>query len=86
MRQQGRTAMNQRGDSPQRNDLNNHVMAQLNSQINNIDINDLPPPPPVPQVIKNLLPSSLNTQRLLEIFTLNPFYYYYFLVSNVTAT
>lgn len=52
MRQQGRTSMNQRGDSPQRNDLNNHVMAQLNSQINNIDINDLPPPPPVPQVIK----------------------------------
>lgn len=58
--------MNQRGDSPQRNDLNNHVMAQLNSQINNIDINDLPPPPPVPQVIKILLPCSLNTQRLLE--------------------
>ncbi|KAL7044313.1 hypothetical protein ACKWTF_001880 [Chironomus riparius] len=49
MRQQGRTSINQRGDSPQRNDLNNHVMAQLNSQINNIDINDLPPPPPVPQ-------------------------------------
>lgn len=45
MRQQGRN------ESPQRNDLNNHVMAQLNSQINNIDINDLPPPPPIPQVI-----------------------------------
>ena len=59
MRQQGRTSMNQRGDSPQRNDLNNHVMAQLNSQINNIDINDLPPPPPVPQVIKIFLPLTL---------------------------
>lgn len=47
MRQPGRNA---RGDSPQRNDLNDHIMAQLNSQINNIDINDLPPPPPIPQV------------------------------------
>lgn len=54
MRQQGRTSMNQRGDSPQRSDLNNHVMAQLNSQINNIDINDLPPPPPVPHVMTDL--------------------------------
>lgn len=50
MRQQGRTSMNPRGDSPQRNDLNDQIMAQLNSQINNIDINDLPPPPPIPQV------------------------------------
>ena len=47
IRQQGRS------DSPQRNDLNSHVMAQLNSQINNIDINDLPPPPPIPQVRRN---------------------------------
>lgn len=47
---QGRTSMNARGESPQRTDMNNHVMAQFNSQINNIDINDLPPPPPVPQV------------------------------------
>ncbi|KAG5675140.1 hypothetical protein PVAND_005068 [Polypedilum vanderplanki] len=49
LRHPGRTSMNTRGDSPQRTDLNNHVMAQLNSQITNIDINDLPPPPPVPQ-------------------------------------
>lgn len=48
LRHPGRTSMNTRNDSPQRHDLNNHVMAQLNSQINNININDLPPPPPVP--------------------------------------
>jgi hypothetical protein len=52
MRQPGRTSMNARGDSPQRNDLNNHVMAQLNSQINSIDIHDLPPPPPVPNQLQ----------------------------------
>lgn len=46
-----RTSLNQRTDSPQRQDLNNHVMAQLNSQIDNININDLPPPPPIPEQV-----------------------------------
>lgn len=49
LRHPGRTSMGGRNDSPQRNDLN--VMAQLNSHINNININDLPPPPPVPDQV-----------------------------------
>lgn len=55
LRHPGRTSMGmQRSDSPQRaaqHDLNNHVMTQLNSQINNININDLPPPPPIPEQV-----------------------------------
>lgn len=45
-----RTSLN-RNDSPQRHDLNNHVMSQLNSQIDNMNINDLPPPPPIPEQV-----------------------------------
>lgn len=85
LRHPGRTSMTARNDSPQRHDLNNHVMAQLNSQINNININDLPPPPPVPtgitvglalklllvtQVIDNLFISVSNfTAESLDIPT-----------------
>ena len=64
LRHPGRTSMNTRNDSPQRHDLNNHVMAQLNSQINNININDLPPPPPVPDQVRN---KKKNCERLLRL-------------------
>jgi hypothetical protein len=60
--------MNTRGDSPQRADLNNHVMAQLNSQINSIDINDLPPPPPVPQVYFIICPLPADTRSYASLF------------------
>ncbi|CRK94174.1 CLUMA_CG007690, isoform A [Clunio marinus] len=60
LRHPGRTSMNQRNDSPQRNDMNNHVMAQLNSQMNNININDLPPPPPVPDQY-HMSPQKIST-------------------------
>lgn len=69
-----RTSLN-RNDSPQRHDLNNHVMTQLNSQIDNMNINDLPPPPPIPDQVSLTceLICSTNSNVL------------YFAVSHVTA-
>lgn len=68
LRHPGRTSLNARNDSPQRQDINNHVMAQLNSQINNININDLPPPPPVPTSITVSLITLLLIIQLIKTF------------------
>lgn len=68
LRHPGRTSMNARNDSPQRHDMNNHVMAQLNSQINNININDLPPPPPVPDQVSSLTSPEAKQNFLLKNF------------------
>lgn len=75
LRHPGRTSMNTRNDSPQRHDMNHHVMAQLNSQINNININDLPPPPPVPDQVR--IKSSIENLQILNKLV--------FSVSNVTT-